>query len=94
MGVRKYIADPTGSYIVYKPPTWKRFLSSCVGGVSLVVNGTEYRYRQGVLQANSHKPEARGWYFKYNGLSRKPLQKRVGQRWKWFDNCFCLCFKK
>lgn len=94
MGVRKYIADPTGSYIVYKPPTWKRFLSSVAGSVSLVVNGTEYRYRQGVLQANAHMPSSRLWYFKYNGLSKKPLQKHVGQRWKWFDNCFCLCFKK
>ena len=94
MGVQKYIADPTGGYIVYKPPTWKRFLSSCVGGVSLVVNGTEYRYRQGVLKANSHKPESRAWYFKHNNLSKKTLQRHLGQRWKWFNNCFCLCLKK
>lgn len=88
----KYLES--GTYILYKRPrTTVQFFITLIlkhHGVSIVIDGTEFKFKNGEFVERQHISDSRVIYKRIASVPIYRARLIVGTKWKWFKNCFSI----
>lgn len=83
-----------GTFLAYKKPkSLQGYIAALVWGyasVSLVINGTAFKFKKGVFVSSDHASGSNYIYKRIESIPAKNARLMLGKKWKWYKNCFTL----
>jgi len=86
-----------GTFLAYrKPKNVQGYIAALFrgyGSVSIIINGSEFKFKQGVFVESEHVESDRIIYKRIRGVPLERARLMVGTKWKWWHNCFTVILK-